>query len=115
MKKILVVFTGGTFSMKIDKKTGGAVPRYSGDELLDKIPEAKSLADITCYDFGKYPGPHMTPELMMNLSKKIRELMQEENYAGIIVTHGTDTLEETAYFLDLTTKNKNMKTFVIYF
>ncbi len=90
--------------MKIDKKTGGAVPRYSGDELLDKIPEAKELADITCYDFGKYPGPHMTPLLMMDLSKKIRELMKQEDYAGIIVTHGTDTLEETAYFLDLTIK-----------
>ena len=92
--------------MKIDKKTGGAVPRYSGDELLDKIPEAKELADITCYDFGKYPGPHMTPALMMNLSMKIRELMQQEEYAGIIVTHGTDTLEETAYFLDLTIKTE---------
>lgn len=106
MKKILVVFTGGTFSMKIDKKTGGAVPRYSGDELLDKIPEAKELADITCYDFGKYPGPHMTPLLMMDLSKKIRELIKQEVYAGVIVTHGTDTLEETAYFLDLTIKTE---------
>jgi L-asparaginase len=106
MMKILVLFTGGTFSMKIDKKTGGAVPRYSGNELLDKIPEAKTLADITCYDFGKYPGPHMTPELMMNLSKKIRELMSENNYGGVIVTHGTDTLEETAYFLDLTIKTE---------
>lgn len=92
--------------MKIDKKTGGAVPRYSGNELLEKIPEAKELADITCFDFGKYPGPHMTPELMMTLSKKIRELMKEENYTGIIVTHGTDTLEETAYFLDLTIKTE---------
>ncbi len=92
--------------MKIDKKTGGAVPRYSGDELLDKIPEAKELADITCYDFGKYPGPHMTPLLMMDLSKKIRELMHQEDYAGVIVTHGTDTLEETAYFLDLTIKTR---------
>ncbi len=92
--------------MKIDKKTGGAVPRYSGDELLDKIPEAKELADITCYDFGKYPGPHMTPALMMKLSIKIRGLMQEEDFAGIIVTHGTDTLEETAYFLDLTIKTE---------
>jgi L-asparaginase len=106
MKNILVVFTGGTFSMKIDKKTGGAVPRYSGNELLDKIPEAKELADITCFDFGKYPGPHMTPELMMALSKKIRELIKEKNYTGIIVTHGTDTLEETAYFLDLTIKTE---------
>lgn len=92
--------------MKIDKKTGGAVPRYSGDELLDKIPEAKELADITCYDFGKYPGPHMTPLLMMDLSKKIRELIKQEVYAGVIVTHGTDTLEETAYFLDLTIKTE---------
>ncbi len=92
--------------MKIDKKTGAAVPRYSGDELLDKIPEAKELADIICYDFGKYPGPHMTPQLMMDLSKKIRELMKEEVYSGIIVTHGTDTLEETAYFLDLTIKTE---------
>jgi len=106
MEKILVVFTGGTFSMRIDKKTGGAVPRYSGNELLRKIPEAKKLADIYGYDFGKYPGPHMTPELMMDLSKKIRELMGKENYAGVIVTHGTDTLEETAYFLDLTIKTE---------
>ena len=93
--------------MKIDKKTGGAVPRYSGDELLDKIPEAKELADITCYDFGKYPGPHMTPQLMMELSKKIRGLMKEENYTGAIVTHGTGTLEETAYFLDLTIQTES--------
>ena len=65
-KKILVVFTGGTFSMKIDKKkTGGVIPRYSGVELLKKIPEANELADISCYDFGKYPGPHVTPEIMM--------------------------------------------------
>lgn len=92
--------------MRIDKKTGGAVPRYSGNELLRKIPEAKKLADIYGYDFGKYPGPHMTPELMMDLSKKIRELMGKENYAGVIVTHGTDTLEETAYFLDLTIKTE---------
>ena len=54
MKKILVVFTGGTFSMMIDEKTGGAIPKYSGNELLGMIPEAKSLAEIECFDFGKY-------------------------------------------------------------
>lgn len=101
MKNILIIFTGGTFSMMIDKSTGGAVPKYSGMELLDKIPEAKRLANVTCYDFGKYPGPHMTPHLMMSLSKKIREFLSSGKYDGIIVTHGTDTLEETAYFLDL--------------
>lgn len=102
MKKILVVFTGGTFSMMIDQSTGGAIPRYSGGELLDMIPQAKQLAKIDYYDFGKYPGPHVTPKLMLQLSQKIKQLLSEKNYDGVIVTHGTDTLEETAYFLDLT-------------
>ncbi len=102
MKKILVVFTGGTFSMMIDKSTGGAIPRFSGSELLEMIPEAKQLAEIEYFDFGKYPGPHVTPKLMLELSKKIKQLLSANNYDGIIVTHGTDTLEETAYFLDLT-------------
>lgn len=106
MKKILIVFTGGTFSMMIDEKTGGAVPRYSGNELLAMIPEVKSLAEIECFDFGKYPGPHVTPELMLDLSKKINAKLKTEKYDGIIVTHGTDTLEETAYFLDLTIKTE---------
>ena len=102
MENILIVFTGGTFSMMIDKLTGGAVPRFSGEELMAKIPEAKKHANITCYDFGKYPGPHMTPELMFKLANKIQELIDEKLYSGVIVTHGTDTLEETAYLLDLT-------------
>ena len=106
-KNILIVFTGGTFSMKIDKKkSGGAVPRYSGEELLKKIPEAKKLAKISFYDFGKYPGPHVTPEIMMDLSKQLRKRIAEKKYDGIVITHGTDTLEETAYLIDLTIKTE---------
>jgi L-asparaginase len=104
MNKILVVFTGGTFSMRIDENTGGAVPRYSGSELLDMIPEARNTAEIDILDFGKYPGPHMTPDLMLDLSRSIKKEIAEVNYSGVIVTHGTDTLEETAYLLDLTIK-----------
>ncbi|RKY95084.1 MAG: asparaginase [Ignavibacteriae bacterium] len=104
MKKILIVFTGGTFSMMIDKKTGGAVPRYSGEELVEMVPRVKEMADISCYDFGKYPGPHVTPEIMLELSRQIKIKLSEKKYDGVIVTHGTDTLEETAYLLDLTIK-----------
>ena len=106
-KNILIVFTGGTFSMKIDKKkSGGPVPRYSGKELLKKIPETKKLANISFYDFGKYPGPHVTPKIMMQLSKQLKKKLAEKKYGGIVVTHGTDTLEETAYLIDLTIKTK---------
>lgn len=104
MKNILIVFTGGTFSMKIDKITGGAVPHFHGNQLLEMIPDASELANISMYEFGMYPGPHMTPELMLDLSKKVKKYIQSDDIDGIIVTHGTDTLEETSYLLDLTIK-----------
>lgn len=104
MKNILVVFTGGTFSMRIDENTGAAVPCLNGDDLLKLIPGAKGLANLTTFDFGMYPGPHMTPDLMLDLSKKVKEFIKKDEIDGVIVTHGTDTLEETAYLLDLTIK-----------
>jgi len=102
MKNIIIVFTGGTFSMKIDENTGGAIPHFHGNELLDMIPEAGARANISMYEFGMFPGPHMTPELMLQLSQKVKEFADSDDIDGVVVTHGTDTLEETAYFLDLT-------------
>ncbi len=106
MKNILVVFTGGTFSMKIDESTKSAIPFFHGDELVKMIPEASGLANISFYEFGNFPGPHITPEKMLDLSKKINSFIAQDNVDGIIVTHGTDTLEETAYFLDLSVKTE---------
>jgi len=100
-KNILIIFTGGTFSMKIDEETGGAVPFFHGEELVEMIPEVNNFANISIYNFGNYPGPHMTPELMLDLSKVVKENIDKDEIDGIIVTHGTDTLEETAYLIDL--------------
>ena len=90
--------------MKIDETTGGAVPHFSGNDLLELMPEVKELANLTVFDFGKYPGPHITPQLMLELANKIKSFINSNNVDGIVITHGTDTLEETAYLLDLTIK-----------
>jgi L-asparaginase len=90
--------------MKIDSMTGAAVPHFSGSELLSLVPEVTKDTHIAIHDFGKYPGPHITPELMLSLSCKVIDFIATGAYDGIIITHGTDTLEETAYFLDLTIK-----------
>lgn len=101
-QKVALIFTGGTISMRIDETTGGAVPYLSGNELIKLVPSLKDLAEIEIYDFGKYPGPHMTLDLMMQLKDIVKKYLERQDIKGVVITHGTDTLEETAYLLDLT-------------
>lgn len=102
--RIAIIFTGGTIAMKLDEGFGGIVPSLSAKQILEAVPTAANLADIEVYEFGRYPGPHMTPELMLELSEVATKFANRDDIDGIIVTHGTDTLEETAFFLDCTVK-----------
>lgn len=100
--RVAIVFTGGTISMKVDREFGGVVPKLSAAEILDTVQSIHEIADIVPIEFGRYPGPHITPVIMLKLSVVVQELLNRSDIKGIVVTHGTDTLEETAYFLDLT-------------
>lgn len=102
MKKIIIIFTGGTISMKKDETSNAAVPTMSGEDILKVTPGIKNIADIHFLDFGMMPGPHMTPEKMLELSNIITNKVEVEGYDGVVITHGTDSLEETAYLVDLT-------------
>lgn len=102
MKKIIIIFTGGTISMKNDAATNAAVPAMTGEDILKMTPGIETIADIHYLDFSMIPGPHMTPEKMMELSKLVQHKLQNEGYDGAVITHGTDSLEETAYLVDLT-------------
>ena len=97
---VLMVFTGGTISMKIVPGRG-AVPASSGREILDQVPQLAALARITCEDFDRLPGPHWSPERMFTLARHLDRRLDAGEFVGAVVTHGTDTLEETAYLLDL--------------
>lgn len=90
--------------MKLDVGFGGIVPSLSATQILDAVPLLDELADIEAYEFGRYPGPHVTPDLMLKLSQIAENFAKRDDIDGIIVTHGTDTLEETAFFLDCTVK-----------
>jgi L-asparaginase len=100
LPSVLMVFTGGTISMKIVPGRG-AVPARSGREILDQVPQLGTLAQITCEDFDRLPGPHWSPERMWELARHLDARLAEGAFAGAVVTHGTYTLEETAYLLDL--------------
>lgn len=100
--RVAIVFTGGTISMSIDERLGAAIPSLSGAQILSMVTNIDRFAEIEPVNFSSLPGPHMSPALMMKLREKVQELLAREDIAGVVITHGTDTLEETAYLLDLT-------------
>lgn len=101
MKKVAVIFTGGTISMKVDKRLAAAIPALSSEEIMSMVTNIDKIADIEVITFGKYPGPHMTPDLIMKLSADVKQTLARPDIDGVVITHGTDSLEETAYYLDL--------------
>lgn len=101
-KKVAIVFTGGTTSMTVDEKIGAAIPSLSGEQIMSMVTNIDKVADIEVFNFDEIPGPHMTPEKMLNLRNYINDILSNDDISGVVVTHGTDSLEETAYFLDLT-------------
>ena len=102
MKKIAVIFNGGTISMKVDERIKAAVPSLTGEEIMSMVTGIEEYAEIESYSFSSMPSPHMTFEMMLKLSEFSKELLNREDIDGVVITHGTDTLEETAYLLDLT-------------
>ena len=101
-KKILVLHTGGTISMQAD--ASGAVVT-SQDNPMNHVTNPLKGIEVQALDFFNLPSPHIKPKHMLALYHKIKE--EADNYDGVVITHGTDTLEETAYFLD-TMKIPNM-------
>lgn len=96
-----VVSTGGTIASTGDSGSG-VEPELSGDNLVADIPELEDIADVRTRDFSNIPSPHFSIDRMWELSQTVRKLDADPDVEGVIVTHGTDILEETAYFLDLT-------------
>ena len=94
-KKILVLHTGGTISMQADDS--GAVVT-SQDNPMNHVSNPLEGVEVHALDFFNLPSPHIKPKHMLALYQKIKE--EAEHYDGFVITHGTDTLEETAYFLD---------------
>ena len=99
--RIAVVFTGGTISMRVDAAAGGAVPALSGDEILALVPGLEKIAAVRVVEFARVAGPHITPVRMLELARVVAAQLADATVQGVVITHGTDTLEETAYLLDL--------------
>lgn len=102
--KPVVVFlaTGGTIAMKIDPVKHAPVPAISGEDLLATVPEVSKYATVEVKNISNIPSDYMDPARWAQLTHEANAALARPEVAGVIVSHGTDTLEETAYWLDLT-------------
>ncbi|HSA54265.1 MAG TPA: asparaginase [Gemmatimonadaceae bacterium] len=95
--RVHVIATGGTISNM------GSDPRRTGAELVAGIPSLAGLANVTTEQFSNVASGAITTEMWRELSRRVRAVLADTAPpAGVIITHGTDTMEETIYFLDLT-------------
>lgn len=98
---ICVITTGGTISMRYDAAAGGAVPAVSGNELLAMVPGLEQVATLHLIEYSNQPSCHLTPPKMFEICMLARDTLAQPDVDGVVVTHGTDALEETAYMADL--------------
>ncbi len=102
-KKILIITTGGTIAMKYNSPFG-VIPDDEFAKHLKSFPKLEKIAQIDVFEFANIPSPFITPNRMFKLAKTVDEKILD--YDGVVITHGTDTLEESAYMLDLVLQTK---------
>jgi L-asparaginase len=102
LPRIVVLATGGTIASKFDPTIGALTATVTGADLVNAVPGLDKVASVEVEQIANIGSYDMTPEIWRKLSKRANDLLALESVSGVVVTHGTDTLEETAYFLDLT-------------
>ena len=100
MKRLVVLTTGGTIAMRAEDQASGAIPALAAADLLKGLPS--QIAETRVEEFSNLPSAHFTVEQIWSLSRRVAALVADDTVDGVVVTHGTDTLEESAYLCDLT-------------
>ena len=99
---VYVLATGGTIASRQNLTKGVALPALSGEQLVDAVPALKTMARIQTEQVATVGSRDITPAIWLKLAARANALLARPDVSGVVITHGTDTLEETAYFLDLT-------------
>jgi L-asparaginase len=97
---LLFLATGGTIASRVDA-SGAVVPAVAPEELLDAVPGLDRLGAIQVEEIDRVNGWNVTPATMVRVAERAREALEAGDADGVVVTHGTDTVEETLYLTDL--------------
>src|SRR5450759_677194 len=103
---IVILFTGGTIAMRNDPGGSGSQPGLTPTEILAATKGIRAITAVETEEWGQFPGPHMTVERMWALRNRISEHLARPEVTGVVITHGTDTLEESAYLVARSTSSE---------
>lgn len=106
---IKILTTGGTIAGAASDSAqlvGYQAGALGGHELLRAVPQVQDVANVDCEEVAQIDSCNITSALWLKLAKRCNELLAQSDVDGIVITHGTDTMEETAYFLNLVVKSK---------
>src|SRR4249920_2925087 len=99
--KVVLLATGGTIASRYDPALGRTVASQRAQDLVKMLPQVGDVAAIEVDNFATIPSFDMTVQFAFGLARRIDEVLARPDVAGVVVTHGTDTMEETSYLADL--------------